>query len=46
LCLHTDRWDKRDLFHQWFLFDDLWAAAHPALADGVLKFARRWDVLS
>jgi uncharacterized protein (TIGR02996 family) len=46
LCLHTGRWGKRDLFHQWFLFDDLWAGAHPALADAVLRYARRWDVLS
>jgi uncharacterized protein (TIGR02996 family) len=31
LC-HVDRWGHpspdRDLFHQWYLFDDLWAAAH------------------
>jgi uncharacterized protein (TIGR02996 family) len=46
LCLHTGRWGKRDLYHQWFLFDDLWAGAHPALADAVLQYARRWDVLS
>jgi len=46
LCLHTGRWDNRDLFHQWFLFDDLWAGAHAALADAVLQYARRWDVLS
>lgn len=46
LCLHTGRWGKDDLFHQWFLFDDLWAGAHPALADAVLRYARRWDVLS
>jgi uncharacterized protein (TIGR02996 family) len=46
LCLHTGRWGRRDLFHQWFLFDDLWAGAHPALANTVLQYARRWDVLS
>jgi uncharacterized protein (TIGR02996 family) len=46
LCLHTGRWEKRDLFHQWFLFDDLWAGANLSLANTVLKYARRWDVLS
>lgn len=49
LCLHLGRWDEEGglhLFHQWFLFDDLWAGAHPALADAVLRYARRWDVLS
>jgi uncharacterized protein (TIGR02996 family) len=46
VCLHTGRWGQRDLFHQWFLFDDLWAGEHPALANTVLRYARRWDVLS
>jgi uncharacterized protein (TIGR02996 family) len=46
MCLHTDRWGSRDLFHQWVAFDDLWASAHPALANAVLRYARRWDVLS
>jgi uncharacterized protein (TIGR02996 family) len=46
LCLHTGGWGRRDLFHQWFLFDDRWAGAHPVLANAVLQFARRWDVLS
>jgi uncharacterized protein (TIGR02996 family) len=46
LCLHTDRWDGVDLYHQWFLFDDLWAGAHPDLATALLRYARTWDVLS
>jgi uncharacterized protein (TIGR02996 family) len=46
LCLHTGHWGEDDLFHQWSLFDDLWAGAHPALANNVLRYARRWDVLS
>jgi hypothetical protein len=33
-------------YHQWIVFDDLWAAGHPDLADGVLRYAKRWDVLS
>lgn len=44
LCLHTG-WEDR-MYHQWFLFDDLWAGEHPDLADGVLRYAKRWDVLS
>jgi hypothetical protein len=31
--------------HQWVLFDDVWAAAHPDLANGLLDWASRWDVL-
>jgi uncharacterized protein (TIGR02996 family) len=29
-----------------FFFDDLWGAAHPALADALLRYGSRWDVLS
>ena len=43
---YTARWDERDLYHQWVFFDDLWAGAHPELANSVLRFAARWDVLS
>jgi hypothetical protein len=31
---------------QVFTEDDVWASAHPELAAGLLRFARRWDVLS
>jgi uncharacterized protein (TIGR02996 family) len=43
---HVARWGKDDLYHQWIFFDDRWAAAHPALASGILTFAARWDVLT
>jgi uncharacterized protein (TIGR02996 family) len=46
LCLHTGNWDGKEMFHQWLLFDDLWASAHPNLANAILCYARRWDVLS
>jgi uncharacterized protein (TIGR02996 family) len=46
LCLHTNRWGITDLFHQWIFFDDLWASANPVLANAILRFASRWDVLS
>jgi uncharacterized protein (TIGR02996 family) len=48
LSLHTMRVpkDQADLYDQWIFFDDLWASAHPDLANGVLRFASRWDVLS
>jgi uncharacterized protein (TIGR02996 family) len=42
VCLHQ----AENLFHQWILFDDLWASAHPDLANALLRFARRWDVLT
>jgi hypothetical protein len=30
-------------YQQWFLFDDLWASAHPALASSLLRYAAGWD---
>ena len=46
LCLHVGNWFGGDVYHQWIIFDDLWAGRHPALAQGVLRYAKRWDVLS
>jgi UV DNA damage repair endonuclease len=46
LCLHTGICFGRDVHHQWIFFDDLWAGANPDLADGILRYAQRWDVLS
>jgi hypothetical protein len=49
LCLNTEHWRnyrRADLYQQWIFFDDLWAAAHPDLADSILRYARCWDVLS
>jgi uncharacterized protein (TIGR02996 family) len=46
LCLHVARWNDADLYHQWIFFDDRWAAAHPDLANGILRYQRCWDVLS
>jgi uncharacterized protein (TIGR02996 family) len=53
-CKHEGHWTRDsflgpvrcDSYTQWIYFDDRWAAAHPALAAGVLRFAARWDVLS
>lgn len=30
-------------YQQWILFDDRWAAAHPALAASILRYAHGWD---
>jgi uncharacterized protein (TIGR02996 family) len=46
LGLHTADWGRRQLFQRWLFFDDLWAAANPALAKAILRHASRWDVLS
>jgi uncharacterized protein (TIGR02996 family) len=47
LSLFTAEWNEgKPMFHQWVLFDDVWAGNHPALANGLLRFAARWDVLS
>jgi uncharacterized protein (TIGR02996 family) len=53
VCKHEGSWTPsfpgagfRESYTQWIFFDDCWAAAHPTLADGILRFASRWDVLS
>jgi uncharacterized protein (TIGR02996 family) len=48
LCLfmRNDAFKKCPLYHQWIFFDDLWVGAHPALANAILRFAARWDVLT
>lgn len=40
LCAHTSEFFG---FEQWVLFDDVWAAANPALAASLLRYARQWD---
>jgi uncharacterized protein (TIGR02996 family) len=46
LVLHTGRmFGRKDLYHRWVLFDDLWCGAHPVLANAILRYAARWDVL-
>jgi uncharacterized protein (TIGR02996 family) len=42
LCRHVNQWNA---YHQWYLFDDLWASAQPDLANAILRYAARWDVL-
>lgn len=46
LCLHVGNWFGKDVYHQWIIFDDLWAGVNKDLAEGVLRYAGRWDVLS
>ncbi len=49
LCLNTEHWRtfrRAELYHQWIFFDDVWAAAHPILANAILRYASCWDVLS
>ncbi len=46
LCHHTGTAWKHHDFDHWVLFDDLWASAHPDLANALLRYQDRWDVLS
>jgi len=50
LCFRDHQWKlpKRTLniYEQWIFFDDLWASAHPDLANAILRYVQRWDVLS
>jgi hypothetical protein len=33
-------------YQQWFLFDDVWAASHPDLAQSLLRYSEHWDPLA
>jgi uncharacterized protein (TIGR02996 family) len=46
LCVDEVRRARPRDFNQWIFFDDLWAAAQPALANALLRFSVRWDVLT
>jgi hypothetical protein len=46
LCLHVGDLFGKDVYHQWVIFDDLWAGANQDLAEGILRFSKRWDVLT
>jgi hypothetical protein len=47
MCLDVAyREETGPYFGQWILFDDLWASAHPELADALLTWCARWDVLT
>ncbi len=50
LCFRDHQWKLPtktwDLYEQWICFDDLWASAHPDLANSILRYVQRWDVLS
>lgn len=35
--------DQRFSYQRWYLFDDVWAAAHPDLAASLLRCAAGWD---
>lgn len=47
--IHTDQSAASgdlDLFNRWIIFDDLWAGANQDLANSILRYAIRWDVLA
>lgn len=46
MCLHTDTWGQTSLYHRWIFFDDVWQAANPDMAAGILACAATWDILS
>jgi uncharacterized protein (TIGR02996 family) len=46
LSLHKGTAWKNNCFDHWVLFDDLWASAHPDLANSLIRQLDRWDVLA
>jgi hypothetical protein len=45
ICLDVS-YSEKPYYAQYIFFDDLWASAHADLANALLRFASRWDVLS
>jgi hypothetical protein len=43
LAMHCDGFFG---YQQWYLFDTIWAANHPDLAQSVLRYANHWDPLA
>ncbi len=46
LCWHNGTVWGKNCFEHWALFDDLWAAANPDLANSLIRQLDRWDVLA
>ncbi|MBS1956679.1 MAG: hypothetical protein JST89_21000 [Cyanobacteria bacterium SZAS-4] len=46
ISLNTDSWDKVKLYQRWIFFDDLWAGDNVDLAESILCYANKWDVLT
>ncbi|WP_211588480.1 hypothetical protein [Allorhizocola rhizosphaerae] len=42
LAMHCD---ETFGYQQWYLFDTVWAATHPSLAQSLLRYANHWDPL-
>lgn len=45
VSFHTGKIKNKDTYDYWIIFDDLWATTHPALANSILNFTIRWNVL-
>src|SRR5262249_396575 len=46
-CWHVGRmFEQHGVYQEWVFFDDQWAAAHPDLANSLLRYTRCWDMLS
>lgn len=45
LSLFVEEADEDFLYHHWIFFDAAWASQHPHLANSILRYAQRWDVL-
>jgi uncharacterized protein (TIGR02996 family) len=46
LSLARRQGDEEDRYDQWIFFDDTWASGNEALAQSLVAYAWRWNVLS
>ncbi|MBX2804130.1 MAG: hypothetical protein KTR31_41095 [Myxococcales bacterium] len=45
-CFFVAEWSADSpQFHQWIFFDDVWAQAHPEMANALLRWTAGWDLL-
>lgn len=45
MSLFVESEEEDFLYHHWILFDSVWAGQYPDLANSILRYTQRWDVL-
>lgn len=45
MSLFVESEEEDFLYHHWIFFDASWASENPHLANSILRYAQRWDVL-
>lgn len=46
ISIYGGKFFDNDYYDRWIIFDDLWASKNKSLADCILRYGSRWDVLA